>query len=138
MTRDEAQLRAIYDRTEGRCHICRKRLSFSNYGLFGERGAWEIEHSVAQARGGSDHGNNLFAAHIPCNRSKGNGSSRSARRQHGYVCAPYSARKRKRNAAIGAGIGSLALFLVPPQFRLVAAVVGAVTGAIAGCKKAPK
>lgn len=138
MKREEAQLRAIYDRTEGQCHICRKRLSFCNYGLLGKRGAWEIEHSVAQARGGTDHGNNLFAAHISCNRSKGDSSSRTARRQHGYQCAPYSTTKRKRNAAIGAGIGSLALFLVPPQFRIAAAVVGAVTGAIAGYKKKPR
>lgn len=138
MKREEAQLRAIYDRTEGQCHICRNRLSFRNYGLFGKRGAWEIEHSVAQARGGTDHGNNLFAAHISCNRSKGDCSSRTARRQHGYQCAPYSPRKKKRNAAIGAGIGSLALFLVPPQFRLAAALVGAAAGALAGYKKKPR
>ncbi len=138
MKREEAELRAIYDRTEGQCHICRKRLSFHNYGLFGKRGAWEIEHSVAQARGGTDHGNNLFTACISCNRSKGDCSSRTARRQHGYQCAPYSARKRKRNAAIGAGLGSLAMFLVSPQFRIAAAVVGALTGAIAGYSKKPR
>src|SRR6266700_5629426 len=130
MEREEAELRAIYERTEGRCHICRKRLSLRNYGSIGKRGAWEIEHSVAQARGGTDHLNNLFAAHISCNRSKGDGSSQSARRQHGYQCAPYSSRKRKRNAFVGAGIGSLAMIFVPPQFRLAAAIVGAVSGAI--------
>ncbi len=138
MKREETALRAIYDRTEGQCHICRKRLSFCNYGLYGKRGAWEIEHSVAQARGGTHHGNNLFAACMSCNRSKGDSSSRTARRQHGFQCAPYSARKRKRNATIGAGVGSLALFLVPPQFRIAAAVVGAVTGAVVGYKKKPK
>lgn len=138
MKREETELRAIYDRTEGQCHICRKRLSFCNYGLYGKKGAWEVEHSIAQARGGTHHGNNLFAACISCNRCKGDSSSRAARQQHGYQCAPYSARKRKRNATIGAGIGSLAMFLVPPQFRIAAAVVGALTGAIAGYKKKPK
>lgn len=138
MKREEAQLRAIYSRTEGQCHICRKRLSFRNYGAYGTRGAWEIEHSVAQARGGTHHGNNLFGACISCNRSKGDCSSRTARRQHGFQCAPYSVEKRKRNAAIGAGVGSLALFLVPPQFRIAAALIGAATGAIAGYKKKPK
>lgn len=138
MKREEAQLRAIYERTEGHCHICRKQLSFRNYGSIGKRGAWEIEHSVAQARGGTDHGNNLFAAHISCNRSKGDSSSKSARRQHGYQCAPYSSRKRKRNAFVGAGIGSLALILVPPQLRLATAIVGAVAGAIAGYNKKPR
>lgn len=138
MNREEAELRAIYERTEGHCHLCRKRLSFCNYGAFGKRGAWEIEHSIAQARGGTDHLNNLFAACISCNRSKGDWSSKTARRQHGYECAPYSSRKRKRNAFLGAGIGSLAMLLVPPQFRLAAAIAGAVTGAIAGYKKKPR
>ena len=138
MKREEAQLRAIYDRTEGQCHICRKRLSLRNYGLFGKRGAWEIEHSVAQARGGTDHGNNLFAAHISCNRSKRDGSSRTARRQHGFQCAPYSNRTRKRNALLGAGVGSRAMILVPPHLRLAAAIVGAVTGAIVGHQKKPR
>src|SRR6267378_2311380 len=123
MKREEAQLHAIYDRTEGQCHICRKRVSFRNYGLFGKRGAWEIEHSVAQARGGTDHGNNLFAAHISCNRSKGDCSSRSARRVHGYQCAPYSSRTRKRNALLGAGVGTLVTIFVPPHLRLAAAIV---------------
>src|SRR6266581_5797613 len=132
MKREEAELRAIYERTEGRCHICRKRLSLCNYGSFGKRGAWEIEHSVAQARGGTDHLNNLFAACILCNRSKGDSSSKSARQLHGYECAPYSSRRRKRNAVLGAGIGSLAMILVPPQLRLAAAIVGAVAGALAG------
>jgi hypothetical protein len=65
-------------------------------------------------------------------------SSRTARRQYGYQSAPNSARKRKRKAAVGAGIGSLALFLVPPQLRLAAALVGAATGAIAWHKKKPR
>lgn len=138
MKREEAQLRTIYDRTEGQCHICRKRLSFRNYGLFGKRGAWEIEHSVAQARGGTDHLNNLFAACISCNRSKGDCYSRTARRKNGYECAPYSSRKRKRNAALGAGIGSFAMIFVPPQFKLAAAIVGAVAGAVVGYKKKPR
>ncbi len=138
MKREEAALRAIYDRTEGQCHICRRRLSFRNYGQFGKRGAWEIEHSIAQARGGTDHGNNLFAAHISCNRSKGDCTSRTARRQHDFQCAPYSAQKRKRNAIVGAGIGSFAMFLVPPQFRLAATIVGALAGAVAGYNKKPK
>jgi 5-methylcytosine-specific restriction endonuclease McrA len=37
----------------------------------GERGVWEVEHSVARAKCGSNHGNNLYAACITCNRSKG-------------------------------------------------------------------
>ena len=138
MNREETELRIIYDRTEGQCHICRRPLSFRNYGLFGRRGAWEIEHSIAKARGGTDHGNNLFAACISCNRSKGEYSSRSARWGHGFQCAPYSARRRKRNAFLGAGVGALAMVFVPPHLRLFGAIVGAVAGAIAGYYKKPK
>lgn len=36
-------LNAIYDRTSGYCHLCGKKLAFTNYARFGERGAWEIE-----------------------------------------------------------------------------------------------
>jgi hypothetical protein len=112
-------------------------LSFRNYGLFGKRGAREVEHSIAQARGGTDHGNDMVAACISRNRGKGGSSSRAARQQQGYQCAPYSARKRKRSAAVGAGIGSLGMLLVPRQFRVAAAIAGAVAGAVAGCKKKP-
>lgn len=77
----DSQLSAIYDRTSGYCHICRKKLAFSNYACSGERGAWEVEHSVPRAAGGTDRLNNLFAACIDCNRSKGACSTRSCRGQ---------------------------------------------------------
>ena len=61
------RLERIYRRTDGRCHICRKKLSLVNYGRAGERGAWQIDHSRARVKGGSDHLNNLFPACIPSN-----------------------------------------------------------------------
>jgi 5-methylcytosine-specific restriction endonuclease McrA len=122
----------IFSRTEGRCHICRKQLCFSNYGQLGRRGAWEIEHSLPVSKGGTDHLNNLYAACVRCNRSKGNSSTRTARAEHGYNNAPVSKQQRTRNAVKGSAIGALAMLLVPPQFRLLAAIVGAATGAIVG------
>jgi 5-methylcytosine-specific restriction endonuclease McrA len=76
-------LSRIYDRTSSYWHICRKKLSFTNYGRYGCRGAWEVEHSIARANGGSNHGNNLYAACMSCNRGKGVGTTRSARAAHG-------------------------------------------------------
>lgn len=110
------ELSAIYDRTSGYCHICRKKLAFSNYGRFGRLGAWEIDHSRAKARGGSDHFVNLYAACIDCNRRKGAGTTRTARRQHGRRRAPLSRSQRATakqwNAVaggiVGWGIGALA------------------------------
>lgn len=107
-------LKVIYARTDGYCHICHSKVYFSNYGAFGARGAWEVEHSRAQVLGGSSHGNNLRPACISCNRSKGAANTRSARAQHGLSRSPLSKaakRKIKRGntvfaAAIGAMIGA--------------------------------
>ena len=110
-TYDKATLRRIYDRTPGKCHICSKQLAISNYGKHGACGAWEVEHSIPRVNSGSDHGNNLYAAHISCNRSKCDASTRSARAQHGRTRAPLSVTNRKKikteNTAIGACIGAL-------------------------------
>jgi 5-methylcytosine-specific restriction endonuclease McrA len=107
-TFDTAALQRIYDRTTGKCHLCGKKLAFSNYGEHGARGAWEVEHSIPKAKGGSDHGNNLYAAHTTCNRSKRDASTRATRAQHGRTRAPLSVAKRKRvkteNTLVGAGI----------------------------------
>lgn len=97
----------IYDRTAGRCHICRKQLARRNYGKHGTRGAWEIEHSVARARGGSDHGNNLYPACIRCNRSKGTATSRTARARNGHARAPLSIKRQaevRARRSVGGGI----------------------------------
>lgn len=66
----KAELDRIFTTTAGRCHLCHRRLARKNYGADGQRGAWEVDHSLPRARGGSDHGNNLRPAHIACNRSK--------------------------------------------------------------------
>ena len=94
------RLNRIFSRTGGQCHICRKQLCFGNYGAIGKRGAWEIEHSRPRSRGGTDHLNNLYAACISCNRSKGNGTTASARGGNGYRAAPLS----KQNSSCKSGI----------------------------------
>jgi hypothetical protein len=68
---EHERLSAIYDLTEGVCHLCSKRLSWSNYGQHGERGAWQVDHIVPKALGGSDEDHNLAPACIPCNQEKG-------------------------------------------------------------------
>lgn len=101
-----------FDRTAGRCHICGKQLARRNYGRLGKRGAWEIEHSIPRARGGSDHGNNLYPACISCNRSKGTMASRTARSPNGRTRAPLSLKKqaevRARRAVGGGVLGAVA------------------------------
>ncbi len=111
-TRD--QRRAIYDRTAGRCHICSKRLAFTNYGKLGERAAWEIDHSNPRVSGGGDRLNNLYAACLSCNRSKGDGATRAARAVCGRTRAPLSNAKRSENRFWNAlkGGGAMTLFLI--------------------------
>ncbi|MES9868042.1 MAG: HNH endonuclease [Candidatus Thiodiazotropha sp. LLP2] len=71
----EEKLNKIFEKTRGKCHLCHKQLAFKNYGVIGNHGAWEIEHSKPKSKGGTDHLNNLFPACIRCNREKGNGTN---------------------------------------------------------------
>lgn len=132
MARDYETLRWIFDRTDGDCHICCGKLCFSNYGRFGSRGAWEVEHSNPISRGGTDRLNNLYAAHISCNRSKGAQSSRKARAQYGRTRAPYcrekKARIRRSNTVAGGVIGGLLGSLAGPVGTKLGAAIGAELG----------
>jgi 5-methylcytosine-specific restriction endonuclease McrA len=94
MTYDDATLTKIYVRTNGKCHLCHKKLSFTNYGQGGAKGAWEVEHSIPRANGGTDHLNNLFPAHIGCSREKGTYTSRTARSWNGRTRAPISKERK--------------------------------------------
>lgn len=132
MAFDPKRQDAIFKKTDGRRHICRKKLARKNYGVVGARGAWEMEHSVSQAAGGTHHLNNLFPACIPCNRSKRDSSTKAARGQHGYRAAPLSKEKKTGNAWLvglgGAIAGRILLALLRPLGIATGAVIGAVIG----------
>jgi 5-methylcytosine-specific restriction endonuclease McrA len=127
------ELEAIFDRTRGKCHICHARLSLRNYGQQRTRGAWHVDHSIPLARGGSNHGNNLYAACISCNCGKSATSSRTARRRNGTKRAPMNSERYAAaradgvvgGGAIGAGIG--AMFGGPPG-ALIGGLIGAAIG----------
>lgn len=138
MAWDPDRLNDIYDRTDGRCHLCGKKLAFCNFGRRGARGCWEVEHSVPRSRGGTDRLSNLYAACIECNRSKGAQSTRSSRAAAcGRTRAPLNRQQRRRAKAlsalgggmIGAGLGSL---LGP-----VGGILGGALGARAGYRRNP-
>jgi hypothetical protein len=86
----EERLAFIFDRTDGRCHICGRKLRFNSYGLPQRKGAWEVEHSNPRCKGGSDRLCNLYPAHISCNREKGKKATRTARGWNGLTRAPLS------------------------------------------------
>lgn len=134
MNYSKEYLEKLFDKTSGKCHICHKGLCFTNFGATWLRGAWEIEHSVPKSLGGTNHFNNLFPAHVSCNRSKSNNSTRSARAKYGKTRAPYSVKKREElrieNTFIGGGgaffIGTL-LKLTNPALTFIT-IAGMIIG----------
>ena len=100
------EIRTIYERTNGYCHLCHKKVSLKNYGCRDGRGAWEIDHSRARANGGTDHGNNLLPACISCNRKKQARGSHTIRHQNGIAGVPRSKQQIKKNRRLNSGLGA--------------------------------
>src|SRR6267154_449708 len=132
MAYTRAELKDIYDRTSGYCHLCGRKLSFTNYGRSGEKGGWHVEHSVPRARGGTDHGNNLYPACISCSLEKSTFTTKTARGWNGRTRAPLSRGERKNartgNAVAGGVIGGI----VGSVFGLLGTAIGAGIGAKIG------
>lgn len=93
------ELNSIYDKTGGYCNICGKKLAFSNYGRFGEKGAWEVDHSNPVSNGGSNYYRNLYPVCIPCNRAKSNRSTAQMR----------ATTRPQENDGLGAAVGVILL-----------------------------
>jgi len=137
MSFTEEQLNDIYGRTSGYCHICHKKVAFKNYGQREARGAWEVEHSVPRAKGGTNHLNNLYPACIPCNRAKGTRKTKSVRAENGVSKAPLSITNREKakteNALAGGVIGGA----VGAVFGPIGVLIGAAVGSNIGNRKNP-
>jgi hypothetical protein len=133
MTWSNEELKTIYRRTDGRCHLCGKKLSLANYAAQGSRGAWEVEHSNPSAAGGTDRLNNLYPACISCNREKRDGSTRAARARHGRTRAPLSREKKTEVrvlnslscGALGAAVGGV---IGGPPGAIIGGGIGALVG----------
>lgn len=132
MTHDAEMLQKIFNKTDGKCHICHKGICLKNHGVNGARGAWHVDHSVPRSKGGADHLNNYLPAHIRCNLARSNKRNRTARQRFGKTRAPLSAvRKnqlRKRNALIAAAIGTLAFAGTGPIGWLLGTSISALVG----------
>jgi hypothetical protein len=131
-------LNEIYDRTSGYCHLCHRKLAFTNYGVLGARGAWEVEHSKPQAHGGTHMRTNLYAACVPCNRSKSCRSTKSVRHENGVRKAPLCVQQRTRAKEEQALAGGLAGGTVGAAlFGPVGAVAGFLIGASVASRQNP-
>lgn len=138
MAYDKKRRDAIFDRTDGRCHICRKQLARKNYGTHGRRGAWEVDHSKPRAKGGSDHLNNLYPACISCNRNKRASDTRTVRSRNGYRAAPLSAQKKTQNGALGATLCTVAARAILPALGPLGLVGSAALGFWLGVNYEPE
>lgn len=134
MKNDKERLKeAVFEKTNGRCHLSGRGLVFKNYGKFGLAGAWEIDHSVARERGGTDHLNNLFPACISANRRKRAGVTRTARSGYGLKRAPISSLRQEKvkenNTLAGLAVGATCGTVFGPLGIGIGAFVGALVGA---------
>ena len=73
MAFDQQRQDAIFKKTDGRCHICRKRLARKNYGAVGARGG------VRSVRLAVKKG-------TTCRRGRADGEPRTERVVHRSVC----------------------------------------------------
>ncbi len=63
------QLKIIWQKTDGRCHFCGKRLVFGAYGPSGSKiGKWHVDHIHPKARGGKNDVINYLPICKQCNR----------------------------------------------------------------------
>lgn len=79
---DDYELTEIFEKTDGECHLCAGRLTFSAYGDLDHPKGWEVDHSNPRANGGTDYFRNLMPAHVSCNRQKGAMSNASFRNRY--------------------------------------------------------
>ncbi|QQE10027.1 HNH endonuclease [Planctomycetota bacterium] len=104
----DEQLQKIWERTNGKCHLCGAWHTFDTYA---QDDGWEVDHSKPQAKGGSDHMNNLYVACIPCNRSKGDQlSAREVRKSNGLQTIPPSTKEVRRTRKIWVCVGAVCCF----------------------------
>lgn len=139
MAYDNETLNRIYEKTDGYCHLCHKKLAFTNHGVHGAKGAWHVEHSKAKANGGTNHLNNLYPACIKCNLEKSTYHTKTIRGWNGNTRAPHSKAKkneiRKNNTAGGAIVGgSIGLIIGGP----IGGAIGSFIGGAFGHSNSPK
>ena len=106
MAFSELEKERIFEKAGGKCAYCGKKLCYQNYGIYGGRAGWHIDHGRARSKDGTDHLNNLFAACITCNLQKSDAGSATFRRSLEQVKA------HRRRVARDRHIGSLAVPLL--------------------------
>ena len=67
--RNQVNLKAIWEKTGGRCHFCGDAIKFENRGWAKEMdGHWEVDHVIQRGKGGARIAANCLPACTRCNR----------------------------------------------------------------------
>jgi len=64
------KLKTVFDKTNGHCHFCGDIVVLEKYGVkdVNEKGAWEADHVIQKAKGGSKEIENCLPSCGKCNR----------------------------------------------------------------------
>jgi 5-methylcytosine-specific restriction endonuclease McrA len=87
----QPEIRLIYSKTDGCCHLCGKKHKLSDYAT-----TWQREHHIPKALGGSDEISNLYVACVECNQLKGTRTSKTVRKWMGLDRIPLSRNAKKK------------------------------------------
>lgn len=72
----EETKRKGFERAEGCCELCGKKLVFNNRGRTGGRGSWEAHHKTPRAQGGADSLRNCMIICYECHQQPQKAASR--------------------------------------------------------------
>jgi len=140
--RKYGDIREIWSRTGGKCHLCHRPVDLDTYGLIALYGAEaaSIDHLTPQSHGGDHHPDNLRIAHHGCNSRRGTRDPIDARESaSGRSWEPLSDGERlgvvlasaAACTALGAGVGVALSGPTPDKAGQARAAQGAVVGAVA-------
>ena len=73
--------RNAFERANGCCEICGKRLVFGNRGRNGGRGSWEAHHKKPKSEGGTDTLRNCMILCYQCHQQPQKAVSRKSKNQ---------------------------------------------------------
>jgi len=133
-------IRAIWRRTGGRCHLCHRPVILGTYGkvrIYGADTA-SVDHLHPQAHGGLHEYDNLRIAHQGCNSRRRTRDAAEARREFsGRSREPFSLSERVAitvlTTAGGASAGAVAgVGVADKKDAVQGASVGAICGGLVG------
>lgn len=141
-TKKYGNIREIWARTGGKCHLCHRSVDLDTYGLIALYGAEaaSIDHLTPQAHGGDHDPDNLRIAHHGCNSRRGTRDPIEARESaSGRSWEPLSDGERAglvlasalACTALGAGFGAALSNPTQDKAGQARAAQGAVVGAVA-------